>query len=79
MSMKKSVGRVVGKLNEYLRGKEGKVMAVGPGRWGSSNIDLGVNVSYADIDNMTVLWKSAAQMLVTSRSYPTELTFSRSG
>jgi len=28
--MKKSVGRVVGKLNEYLRGKEGKVMAVGP-------------------------------------------------
>ena len=30
-------------------------MAVGPGRWGSSNIDLGVNVSYADIDNITVL------------------------
>ncbi len=30
-------------------------MAVGPGRWGSNNIDLGVNVSYADIDNITVL------------------------
>jgi len=28
---------------------------MGPGRWGSSNIDLGVNVSYADIDNTAVL------------------------
>ncbi len=55
ISMKKSLGRVVGKLNEYLRGKEGKVIAVGPGRWGSNNIDLGVNVSFADIDNISVL------------------------
>jgi len=28
---------------------------MGPGRWGSGNIDLGVNVSYADIDNTAVL------------------------
>ncbi len=55
MSVKKSLGRVVGKLNEYFRGREEKIMAVGPGRWGSNNIDLGVNVSYADIDNVTVL------------------------
>ena len=54
-SFKKSVGRVVGKLNEYFRVKEEKVIAIGPGRWGSNNIDLGVNVSYADIDNMLVL------------------------
>ena len=53
--MKRSVGRVVGKLNEYFRDEGEKVMAVGPGRWGSNNIDLGVNVSYADIDNITVL------------------------
>jgi hypothetical protein len=46
---------VVGKLNDYFRGKEENIIAVGPGRWGSNNIDLGVNVSYADIDNMTVL------------------------
>jgi hypothetical protein len=54
-SKKKSLGRVVGKVNEYFRGKEMKIMAVGPGRWGSNNIDLGVNVSYADIDNILVL------------------------
>jgi pyruvate,water dikinase len=52
---KKSLGRVVGRINAYLRGKEDKVMAIGPGRWGSGNIDLGVNVSYADIDNIKVL------------------------
>jgi pyruvate, water dikinase len=55
LSKKRSVGRVVGKINEYLRNSKCAVMAVGPGRWGSTNINLGVNVSYADIDNVTVL------------------------
>jgi pyruvate, water dikinase len=55
LDKKRSIGRVVGKLNEYFRGKEEKIIAVGPGRWGSNNIDLGVNVSYADIDNFMVL------------------------
>ena len=55
MSDKRSLGRIMGKLNEYFRDKKQKIMAVGPGRWGSNNIDLGVNVSYADIDNITVL------------------------
>ncbi len=54
-SGKRDIGRVVGKINEYFRGKAAKIMAVGPGRWGSNNIDLGVNVNYADIDNFTVL------------------------
>jgi pyruvate, water dikinase len=55
LDKKRSIGRVVGKLNEYFRDKEEKIIAVGPGRWGSNNIDLGVNVSYADIDNFLVL------------------------
>jgi pyruvate,water dikinase len=55
LDIKKSIGRVVGAINSYLRGKEDKMMAIGPGRWGSGNIDLGVNVSYADIDNIKVL------------------------
>jgi pyruvate, water dikinase len=53
--IKKSVGRVVGKLNEILRDSNDSVMAIGPGRWGSNNIDLGVNISYADIDCIKVL------------------------
>jgi hypothetical protein len=55
LSGKRSIGRVVGKLNQYFRDREEKVMALGPGRWGSNNIDLGVNVKYSDIDNITVL------------------------
>jgi pyruvate, water dikinase len=55
INVKRSLGRVVGKLNEILGGPDHQVMAVGPGRWGSNNIDLGVNVSYADIDNVKVL------------------------
>jgi len=34
---------------------------MGPGRWGSSNIDLGVSVSYADIDNTAVLVEIARE------------------
>ena len=52
---------MIGKLNDNLRHEEGKVMAMGPGRWGSSNIELGVNVSYSDIDDTAVLVEVARE------------------
>ncbi|MFC2034148.1 PEP/pyruvate-binding domain-containing protein [Chloroflexota bacterium] len=55
IDIKRTLGRVMGKLNDCLRNKEGNVMAMGPGRWGSNNIELGVNVSYADIHDNAVL------------------------
>jgi len=55
MELKKSVGRVVGRLNTHPRLMKEKFLMMGPGRWGSGNINLGVNVSYADIDNTAVL------------------------
>ena len=58
---KKALGRVIGRLNDHLRHKPGKVMAMGPGRWGSNNIELGVNVGYADIDGMAVLVEVARE------------------
>jgi pyruvate,water dikinase len=58
---KKSLGRVIGKLNDRLRHREGKVMAMGPGRWGSNNIELGVNVGYADIEGTAVLVEIARE------------------
>jgi hypothetical protein len=36
-------------------------MMVGPGRWGSSNLELGVNVGYADIDHAGVLVELARE------------------
>jgi len=47
------LARVVGRLNKALEGET--FILMGPGRWGSSNIDLGVKVSYADIYNTRML------------------------
>jgi hypothetical protein len=55
LDRKRSLGRIIGMLNERLGQMEGRIMAIGPGRWGSNNIDLGVNVTYAEIDNISVL------------------------
>ncbi|MBN1644039.1 MAG: hypothetical protein JW856_04405 [Dehalococcoidales bacterium] len=58
---KKSIGRVIGKLNKALGSPQNKIMLMGPGRWGSTNMDLGINVGYADIDNTSVLVEIAHQ------------------
>ncbi len=47
--------RVVGQINQVMREQGQRLMAMGPGRWGSSNPDLGIGVGYADIDQVAVL------------------------
>ncbi len=47
------IGQVIGRLNERLR--DHTFILMGPGRWGSSNINLGVRVTFADIYNTSVL------------------------
>ncbi len=59
--VKKSLGRVVGRINAHPRFQEGKSIMLGPGRWGTSNINLGVNVSYAEINNTSVLGEIAQE------------------
>jgi len=59
-SLKRSVGRYVGILNRSsILCKHGFIL-MGPGRWGSSNINLGVNASYADINNTAALVEIAS-------------------
>ena len=81
------LARVIGRLNKRLTGKN--FILMGPGRWGSSNIDLGVKVSYADIYNTRMLIEIAMarngispevsygthffQDLVESKIYPLSL------
>src|SRR5262249_47735536 len=43
---RKEVARIVGRLNKALEGKH--FILIGPGRWGSNNLNLGVPVTYAD-------------------------------
>jgi len=56
----KAVGRAVGRLNKRLPRK--RFVLMGPGRWGSrGDIRLGVNVTYADINNTAMLIEIARQ------------------
>ncbi len=53
------LGRLIGQLNRVLE-KE-RFICVGPGRWGTSNPDLGVHVDYADIYNACALVELTGQ------------------
>lgn len=48
-----AVARVIGRINEKLAGRN--FILMGPGRWGSNDIRLGVPVSYADINKSKML------------------------
>jgi len=50
---KTALARVVGRLNKRLEGQ--RFVLIGPGRWGSIDLNLGVRVSYSDIYNASVL------------------------
>jgi hypothetical protein len=47
------LARVVGRINKRLEGE--CFILMGPGRWGSSNVELGLKVTYADIYNTRAL------------------------
>lgn len=59
LTKKLEIGRVVSRLNNRLA--DNKFILMGPGRWGSSNVDLGVKVTYADIFNTAILGEMAIQ------------------
>jgi hypothetical protein len=52
-SARNNLERSIGKLNSALAGEN--FICVGPGRWGTSNPDLGVHVDYSDIFNSKAL------------------------
>jgi hypothetical protein len=51
--------RAISRLNHALKGE--KFICIGPGRWGSSNSDLGVSVDYGDIYNTRALVELAGK------------------
>lgn len=48
-----NVGRIVGRLNDRLADR--RFILIGPGRWGTNDLRLGVRVSYADINHARML------------------------
>lgn len=56
---KNEVSRIVGRINAEL--KKHSFILMGPGRWGSSNMDLGVPVKYNDINKTRMLIEIARE------------------
>ncbi len=52
-SHKLELARLVGRINQRLEGQ--RFVLLGPGRWGSSNPELGLKAGYADIYNTKAL------------------------
>lgn len=53
------MGRAIGRLNAIL--KTEVFICIGPGRWGTSNPDLGVKIGYSDIYNTRALIELTGQ------------------
>ena len=53
------LGRAIGRLNTLLADET--FICVGPGRWGTRNPDLGVNIRYADVYNTRSLVELAGE------------------
>lgn len=58
-SARSELGRSIGRLNAILA--DDVFICIGPGRWGTRNPDLGVNIRYADIYNTRALVELAGQ------------------
>ncbi|MFP3854473.1 MAG: PEP/pyruvate-binding domain-containing protein [Anaerolineales bacterium] len=52
-SIRRELAQLIGNLNQKL--EQETFILMGPGRWGSSNTELGIPVSYADIYNANAL------------------------
>ena len=58
-SARAELGRAIGRINAILA--DDIYICIGPGRWGTRNPDLGVNIRYADIYNTRALVELAGQ------------------
>ncbi|MCJ7773465.1 MAG: PEP/pyruvate-binding domain-containing protein [Desulfobacterales bacterium] len=68
---KYQVGRAIGRINALIEAAEENYCLIGPGRWGSNNIDLGVNVTYADIDASSLI----VEVAKSSAGYVPEVSY----
>jgi hypothetical protein len=71
-SEKYDIARLVGAINKQIGAKDKmSVMMLGPGRWGTTTPSLGVPVSFAEINNITVL----GELAFTTANASPEISF----
>jgi hypothetical protein len=59
VSQRYSVARMIGRLTHLEQSKGKTIMLVGPGRWGTSMPSLGVPVSFAEINTVSIVCELA--------------------
>jgi len=64
-----TIGRVISRLNRLLHNK--RYALLGPGRWGSNDINLGVKVGYDDINHTLILGEIAFE----EKGYTPEVSY----
>jgi hypothetical protein len=69
MNDRYQVARIIGQLNRLLEGKN--FILMGPGRWGSQKVDLGVPTKYSEISNCSMLVEIAR----SKEDYVPEVSF----
>jgi len=68
---KYTIARIIGKINQYFKGKEKAVMLITPGRIGTSSPELGLPVSFSEINNIKVI----CEVSYKDAGYIPELSF----
>jgi hypothetical protein len=71
LSDKHNIARLVGKINKTIKRDELPTMLFGPGRWGTTTPEMGVPVSFSEINNITAI----AEIAYSEGSLIPELSF----
>jgi hypothetical protein len=54
-----SIARLIGKINQLEENLGKKIFLLGPGRWGTSSPGVGIPISFAEINNVSILCEIA--------------------
>ena len=65
------IARSIGRINQRLVSEDEPYILIGPGRWASSNPQLGVPVQYNEISGAVVIVEMSTQSLAPELSYGT--------
>jgi hypothetical protein len=68
-AQKTQIARLIGRINQHL--EDACFILIGPGRWGSSNPDIGIPVGYGDIYHARALIEVAEDEQAPEPSYGT--------
>lgn len=71
VSDKYNIARLVGKINKTIKRDEMPALLLGPGRWGTTTPEMGVPITFSEINNVAVI----AEMAYQEGSLMPELSF----